>query len=231
VLSGAPFGYRYVRKSEHAGAAYEILEHEAVPVAELFRRYADGVSIAELTRWLTEQGVPTRTGKHRWDRSVLWGMLRGRRLCRPRGVRQDHGRARVPRPQPRGPAATPVHTTRVQDRRPPPRRLDRDRRARDRQRGHLHPGRPTPGRQQAVHHPQLHVPSLLQGIAACAGCGYGYYRTSTRTTNKKIYYYRCLGSDDYRYEGGRVCGNKPVRADYLDTVVWNHITALLATRS
>jgi site-specific DNA recombinase len=58
VLSGAPFGYRYVRKSEHTGAAYEILEHEAVLVAELFRRYADdGVSIAELTRWLTEQGV------------------------------------------------------------------------------------------------------------------------------------------------------------------------------
>ena len=72
------------------------------------------------------------------------------------------------------------------------------------------------------------IPSLLQGLAACSACGYGYYRTSTRTTNKKIYYYRCLGSDDYRYEGGRVCGNKPVRADYLDTVVWDHITGLLA---
>jgi len=24
----------------------------------------------------------------------------------------------------------------------------------------------------------------------------------TRTTSRKIYYYRCLGSDDYRYEGG-----------------------------
>src|SRR5439155_1383331 len=43
------------------------------------------------------------------------------------------------------------------------------------------------------------VPSLLQGLAACSACGYGYYRTSTRTTSKKIYYYRCLGSDDYRY--------------------------------
>src|SRR6266536_2150971 len=64
------------------------------------------------------------------------------------------------------------------------------------------------------------------GAGLCRG--YGYYRTSTRTTNKKICYYRCLGSDDYRYEGGRVCGNKPVRADYLDTVVWDHITHLLA---
>src|SRR6266540_3211008 len=58
------------------------------------------------------------------------------------------------------------------------------------------------------------VPSLLQGLAACERCGYGYYR--------------CLGSDDYRYEGGRVCANKPVRADYLDQVVWEHITGLPA---
>ena len=31
------------------------------------------------------------------------------------------------------------------------------------------------------------------------------YRTSTRTTNKRIYYYRCIGSDNYRHAGGRVC--------------------------
>jgi len=72
------------------------------------------------------------------------------------------------------------------------------------------------------------LPARLQGLAACAACGYGYYRTSTRTARRKIYYYRCLGSDNYRYQGGRVCGNKPVRADYLDTVVWDHITGLLA---
>jgi site-specific DNA recombinase len=73
------------------------------------------------------------------------------------------------------------------------------------------------------------VPSLLQGLAACASCGYGYYRTSTTTSSgKKIYYYRCLGSDDYRYQGGRVCANKPVRADYVDQVIWDHVTGLLA---
>ena len=71
-------------------------------------------------------------------------------------------------------------------------------------------------------------PSLLPGMAAWRPAGYGYYRNTTRTTHKKIHYYRCLGSDNYRYEAGRVCVNKPVRADYLDTVVWDHITALLA---
>ena len=64
VLSGAPFGYRYVRKSEHADARYEVVAHEAAIVAELFARYVeDGVAIAELARWLTATEVPTRTGK------------------------------------------------------------------------------------------------------------------------------------------------------------------------
>jgi len=72
------------------------------------------------------------------------------------------------------------------------------------------------------------VPSLLMGLVVCEGCGYAYYRTSTRTKTRKLYYYRCLGSDDYRYENGRVCDNRPVRADFLDEVVWGQVTALLA---
>jgi site-specific DNA recombinase len=71
-------------------------------------------------------------------------------------------------------------------------------------------------------------PSLLLGLVSCQSCGYAYYRTSARTKKRKLYYYRCLGSDDYRYEHGRVCDNKPVRADYLDELVWGQVTALLA---
>ena len=73
------------------------------------------------------------------------------------------------------------------------------------------------------------VPSLLQGLTACSSCGYAYYRGHTTTTaGNKIYYYRCLGSDNYRYQHGRVCDNKPVRTDYLDNLVWDHVTGLLA---
>jgi site-specific DNA recombinase len=229
VLSGAPFGYRYLRKTEHTGASYEVVEHEAVLVAELFRRYADdGASIAELTRWLTEQGVPTRTGKNRWDRSVIWGMLRnpayaGRAIFgKTRVVHESPGLNRVARLQGR---STPRASKTVDRSReewteiPVPAIITSD--TFDRVAQRLADNKRFASRNSKN-------PSLLQGMAACAGCGYGYYRTSTRTTNKKIYYYRCLGSDDYRYEGGRVCTNKPVRADYLDTVVWDHITAMMA---
>ena len=229
VLSGAPFGYRYLRKSDHAGAAYEIIEHEAALVAEMFRRYADdGASIADLARWLTGQGAPTRTGKQRWDRSVVWAMLRNpayagtavfgktmavagspalNRVARLQGRSVPRAVKTVDRPKEEWTQIpVPAIVTEGTFERAAQRLADNKRFA----------SRNTK------------VPSLLQGLAACSACGYGYYRTSTRTTNKKIYYYRCLGSDDYRYEGGRVCANKPVRADYLDTVVWEHVTGLLA---
>src|ERR1700683_514859 len=77
VLSGAPFGYHYLRRSDTADARYEIVEEQAAVVREMFRRYTeDQDSIAELARWLSAQGVVTATGKDRWDRSTVWGMLR-----------------------------------------------------------------------------------------------------------------------------------------------------------
>jgi site-specific DNA recombinase len=71
-------------------------------------------------------------------------------------------------------------------------------------------------------------PTLLQGILVCQECGYAYYRTSTETSKRRLYYYRCLGSDAYRsFNQGHVCGNRPVRADYLDELVWNQIIEML----
>ena len=229
VLGGAPFGYRYISKTADSGASYEIVDHEAVIAAELFRRYTDdGASIADLTRWLTSENVPTRTGKARWDRSVVWGMLRNpayagtavfgktqvlqespglNRRARLEGRSVPRASKTVDRPREEWiEIPVPAIVTAGTFQRAAQRLADNKRYA----------ARNTK------------VPSLLQGLAACSACGYGYYRTSARTTSRKIYYYRCLGSDDYRYEGGRVCGNKPVRADYLNTVVWDHITGLLA---
>jgi site-specific DNA recombinase len=229
VLSGAPFGYRYIRKTEHADASYEIVPHEAAIVAELFARYADGgVAIAELTRWLRELGLATRSGKTRWDRSTVWGMLRNPayagRACFGKTMRSEHS-AGLNRTARLAGRSTPRHYTVVDRARedwlevPVPALVDEDTWARVQR-------RLADNKRYASRNSRN--PSLLQGICACSSCGYAYYRTSTRTTNKKIYYYRCLGSDDYRYQHGRVCGNKPVRADYLDSVVWDHITALLA---
>ena len=39
VLSGAPFGYRYVRKTDQMAAYYEVIEAEAQTVRSVFERY------------------------------------------------------------------------------------------------------------------------------------------------------------------------------------------------
>ena len=119
VLSGAPFGYRYLRKTDHAGAAYEIIGHEAVLVAEMFRRYADdGASIADLARWLTGQGAPTRTGKSRWDRSVVWAMLRNPAYAGTAVFGKTMAVSRDARAEPGRPAARPLRAAGGQGRGP-----------------------------------------------------------------------------------------------------------------
>jgi site-specific DNA recombinase len=70
-------------------------------------------------------------------------------------------------------------------------------------------------------------PSLLQGMLVCRRCGYALYRTATRTSKHKLYYYRCLGSDAYRRLKGAVCDNPPIRQDHLDEVVWTELLRLL----
>ena len=63
VLSGAPYGYRYIRKSEHTSASYAIIDAEATVVRMIYELYTvRGLSIGAITRLLNEQGVATRKG-------------------------------------------------------------------------------------------------------------------------------------------------------------------------
>ena len=228
VLSCAPYGYRYVKKSDHSEGFWEIDAAQAEVVREVFARYInDGTSIGEIARWLTGRGVPTRTGKAVWDRSSVWGMLRNTAY--------------------RGQAA--FGKTKTLERHGKPTRTTRGR-------GERHGRRPAREDQPAEKWTLIAVPAivtdetfelaqarlaqnahfakrntkkptLLQGILVCRECGYGCYRSTTRTTNKRIYYYRCIGSDNYRHIGGRVCHSRPIRADELDGLVWDEVRRLL----
>jgi site-specific DNA recombinase len=71
-------------------------------------------------------------------------------------------------------------------------------------------------------------PSIVQGLVSCQKCGYAFARTSTRTSARKIHYYKCIGSDGWRKLGGPVCDNgRFVRQDLLDPIVWDEVVRLL----
>ena len=76
-LSGAPYGYRYIRKTDDAPASYAPIEDEARVVRHAYELYTvRGLSIGAVTRWLNDQGVVTRKPGARWERSTVWAMLR-----------------------------------------------------------------------------------------------------------------------------------------------------------
>jgi Recombinase zinc beta ribbon domain len=70
-------------------------------------------------------------------------------------------------------------------------------------------------------------PSIVQGLVSCRKCGYALSRTSTRSSARKIHYYRCLGSDAWRHLGGSVCDCRPIRQDLLDQIVWREVIRLI----
>ena len=77
VLSGAPFGYRFIRKTDQSTAYYQIDDEQAQIVQRVFDLYCvEGLSIGAIARRLNEQDIPTAKRRGRWERSVIWGMLR-----------------------------------------------------------------------------------------------------------------------------------------------------------
>jgi site-specific DNA recombinase len=235
VLSGAPYGYRYVSKYEGGGQArYDIIPDEARLVRQVFDWVGrDRLTIGEVCRRLTRAGEVTRTGKRVWDRSVVWGMLKHpaymgtaafgktrQEPLHPR-LRAQRGRPLQPRravstvdvpqeewyPIPVPAIVEPEVVAAVQE------QLQENRRhARQSRRGALY---------------------LLQGLLQCQHCGYAYYgkRLSPRARKGKpraYAYYRCLGTDAYRFGGERVCQNTQVRTDRLDVAVWQEVCTLLA---
>jgi site-specific DNA recombinase len=233
VLSGAPFGYRYVTKHEGSGAAaYEILPEHASIVRQVFEWVGrDRLSIGEVCRRLKQQGTPSPKGKAWWDRTSVWGMLKNPAYSglaafgktrvgeRRSQVRPQRGQTKTPRRPyssydtvaaeqlsiPVPPLVSAELFAAVQEQLSANRQLGRERK-----RGARY---------------------LLQGLLECGCCGYAYYGKKVSRSSAKgkaqYAYYRCVGTDAYRFGGQRVCQNHQVRTDTLDHAVWNDVQELL----
>ena len=76
ALSAAPYGYRYVKKTDQVDAAYQVDDAQAAVVRQVFAAYTqDGLSMYGIVQRLTARQVPTRNGG-RWDPATIRKMLR-----------------------------------------------------------------------------------------------------------------------------------------------------------
>jgi site-specific DNA recombinase len=227
VMSGAPYGYRYIRKTDEVPAAYVVDEAEARVVRRVYEMYTvEGLSIGEITRRLNTEGVPARKAG-RWERSVVWGVLRNPayRGVACFGKTRISARTRVMRPQRRRGTTTPSTTAGHQRPReewieiPVPALVTEESFARAQELLYQNKIR---SRRRTI------APSVVQGLVSCAKCGYALSRTSTQTSARKIHYYKCIGSDSWRKLGGPVCDNgRFIRQELLDQIVWTEVIRLL----
>jgi len=227
VLSGAPYGYRYIRKTDEAPAAYVVEEAEAQVVRRVYEMYTvEGLSMGEITRRLNTEAVPTRKAS-RWERSVVWAMLRNPayRGIACFGKTRISARTRVMRPQRRRGVTMPGTTASHERPRaewmeiPVPALVTEESFARAQEQLQQNKIR---SRRRTI------APSVVQGLVSCAKCGYALSRSSTQTSARKIHYYKCIGSDSWRKLGGPVCDNSRfVRQELLDQIVWAEVIRLL----
>ena len=234
VLGGAPYGYHYISKALGGGVArFALVPHEAEVVHPVFTWVGqERVSIGEVCRRLQRAGEPRRDGQTTWDRSVVWGMLKNPayqgtagfgkprvgalkhpwRAQRGRALqsRQPYASEEVPREEwifvPVPAIIEAELYALVQEQ-----LTENRRRARQGQRG---------------------VRYLLQGLLVCKVCGYAYdgkaISPSSRKGHPRAYaYYRCLGTDAYRFGGHRICPNTQVRTDLVEVAVWDEVCRLL----
>ena len=228
VMSGAPYGYRYIRKTDEAPAAYTVLEAEARVVERIYEMYTmEGLSIGEITRRINAQGIPTRKVSARWERSTVWAVLRNSayRGVACFGKTRVSARTRVIRPQRRRGVTTPSMTAGHERPReewieiPVPALVSEESFARAQE---LLQENKIRSRRRTIE------PSVVQGLVSCQKCGYAFSRTSTHTSARKIHYYKCIGSDGWRKLGGPICNNRRfVRQDLLDQIVWAEVIRLL----
>jgi site-specific DNA recombinase len=231
VLAHAPYGYRYVCKHDGDGEArYDVVLEEARLVREMFTWVGmEGLSLGQVVRRLAERGVPTQSGKARWDRATIRGILinpsyvgtarYGKTRLFPRNtpLRPARGRPEVPR---RAKVARPTSLD-EQETIPVPALVSQElfeavaetleenrRRYREQKQG---------------------AGFLLSGLLVCHCCGSAYCgRRQRRAADGQPYvYYRCIGTDKYRHGGEAICDNKSVNGTRLEETVWADVCSLL----
>jgi len=227
VLSGAPYGYRYIRKGDDAPASYAPIEAEARVVRHVYELYTvKGYSIGAITRDLNGQGVATRKAGARWERSMVWAILRnpaypGRACFGKTRASKRQRTTRALRLRGGVPSRDSANRERPRDEWieiPVPALVSEETFARAQE---LLQQNKVLARRRTIE------PSIVQGLVSCRKCGYALSRTTTRSSARKIHYYRCIGSDGWRHLGGPLCNNKPVRQDLLDQIIWTEVVRLL----
>lgn len=227
VFSGAPYGYTYIRKSDGDGQSrWEIDPHTSQHVQLMFELIAhEQMTLSRVCRELASRGIPTRTGKSKWDRATIRGILinpayygdakygKQRLVPRKPGKRAKRGDPVVPRrakvmvatnAEEQITISVPAIVSKSLFEQVGHRMEENRKQQRQRQDGPKY---------------------LLSGLVVCGQCGSAY--CSRCLEEGKYLYYRCIGTDRYRLGEKTICDNTSVKGRELESRVWSEVCQLL----
>lgn len=223
VLSGAPFGYRYIKKDE-GGAFYEVIDEEAAIIKLIFSWVGyDRMSLNAATNKLTKMGFKTPSGKNsKWNRGTIYRLLKNpaykgaaafgkvKSISKKLSTRVKRGQSIISKNN-----CSVTRTDRenwiyiqvpeiisselyelVQEQLEENKRLKRK-------------------RLKGIFY-------LLSGLVVCKKCTYSYCGNK----NAKNRYYFCGGTKVYSNRD-RLCVSKGMRTEILDEIVWDVTKNLL----
>jgi site-specific DNA recombinase len=234
VLAQAPFGYRYIDKYTGGGQAFfETNAKEAEIVRKIFFWIGqERLSIGAVHRKLNEIYPFTRKGKNYWCRSTVWSILKNPAYKGLAAFGRKKTIKQLPRIRPKkGSSEHPKRNFSVSSVGeenwiyiPVPAIIDED--------IYNAVQRQLEENKKSARIGEKGTSFLLQGLIVCKQCDYAYYakRLSSTPRKNKVYnyaYYRCGGTDAYRFGGKRLCSNTQIRMDTLDVAVWEEVKGLL----
>ena len=233
VFGGAPYGYRYIKKQAGGGRArWEVDPVQSEHVRLMFQLVGQqGYSLAAICRELRKRGVKTPKGNAMWHTATIRDILTnssyhgqaryGKQRLVPRkpGKRAKRGAPTVPR------QAKVTENTDPQDHIlinvPAIINVSLFEQVRQVMRENQ--------KRQRTH--RAGAAYLLSGLTICGQCGSAYcgrhLKTQRPSHRREYFYYRCIGTDKYRYEDHAICSNKAVRGDHLETQVWSEVCQVL----
>jgi site-specific DNA recombinase len=228
AMSGAPYGYQYIRRRDDIPAYYEIIESEAKVVRKIFQLYTvTGLSIGAIRRQLEQLGIPSPKKKAHWGRGSIRRMLRNAaykgtayfgktvlmpasrkitRCSRLRGGVSIHGaKAQLPSEKWIEIPVPPI--------------VDEDTFA---------IAQELLERNKKLSARKTIEPSVIQGLVYCQKCSYSLTQTSKHLPTRRYRYYHCIGAQGWRHPNKKaLCDQKTIRQDVLDEIVWNEVVRLI----
>jgi site-specific DNA recombinase len=225
LAGGAPYGRRFV-KGEHR---FEIVEHEAQWVRQIYEWYVDeGLSMNGILRRLIELGVPTRGGQPLWYIEAVRTILRSESYC---GVWHWNKRQTIEPRKPRkkdNPFALEQKTSHILKDRAEWVQINIEpiisRDVWEAAQGRVEQNKARGRRNRRIDY-------LLGGHVSCGDCGRkfsGISRKSRHGVNRTVLTYECTGKNNRLVAGGgQKCRSRNMSASKLEECIWGVITDTL----